>query len=260
MRIDAPHPATPAWADVTRTACHRSGRPHSGLAVESAPPDTVGRRDPVGEHRLAGALDVAGGRLREACRAEAADDVDPSEAFSARTAVRTHVPGDVAAVADVLQPSLDGLHCGELPGIALTVTRVPRMELGVAGRRPGRDPRRRSVASGLLPGAHVPGGDPAQAAGCRRDPAQARSPRSPRNRPSSPAATARRRAATWARRRCAGGVIEEISKRALLARLWHPTVMAFAATLFWHGATRVERLPDVRIFDEAGPLGVPGRP
>jgi hypothetical protein len=96
MRIDASHPATPAWADVTRAACHRSGRPHSGLAVESAPPDTVGRREPVGEHRLAGALDVAGGRLREACRAEAADDVDPSEAFSARTAVRTHVPGDVA--------------------------------------------------------------------------------------------------------------------------------------------------------------------
>jgi glyoxylase-like metal-dependent hydrolase (beta-lactamase superfamily II) len=57
-----------------------------------------------------------------------------------------------------------------------------------------------------------------------------------------------------------GGVIEEISKRALLARLWHPTVMAFAANLFWHGATRVERLPDVRIFDEVGPLAVPGRP
>jgi glyoxylase-like metal-dependent hydrolase (beta-lactamase superfamily II) len=57
-----------------------------------------------------------------------------------------------------------------------------------------------------------------------------------------------------------GEVIEEISKLALLARLWHPTVMVFAATLFWHGAMQVERLSEVGTFDEAGSLDVPGRP
>jgi glyoxylase-like metal-dependent hydrolase (beta-lactamase superfamily II) len=57
-----------------------------------------------------------------------------------------------------------------------------------------------------------------------------------------------------------GEVIEEISKLALLARLWRPTVMAFAANLLWHGATQVERLHDVATFGEAGPLDVPGRP
>jgi glyoxylase-like metal-dependent hydrolase (beta-lactamase superfamily II) len=57
-----------------------------------------------------------------------------------------------------------------------------------------------------------------------------------------------------------GEVIEEISKLALLARLWRPTVMAFAANLLWHGATQVSRLPDVETFGGTGPLDVPGRP
>jgi glyoxylase-like metal-dependent hydrolase (beta-lactamase superfamily II) len=57
-----------------------------------------------------------------------------------------------------------------------------------------------------------------------------------------------------------GEVIQEISKLALLARLWRPSVMAFTANLFWHGAMQVERLPNVETFEEAGALDVPGRP
>jgi glyoxylase-like metal-dependent hydrolase (beta-lactamase superfamily II) len=57
-----------------------------------------------------------------------------------------------------------------------------------------------------------------------------------------------------------GEVVEEISKRDLLARLWHPTVMAFAANLLWHGAPWVERFSDVETFEGADSLDVPGRP
>lgn len=57
-----------------------------------------------------------------------------------------------------------------------------------------------------------------------------------------------------------GEVIEEISKPALLARLWRPTVMVFAANVLWHGAIRAVRLPDVETFEEGAALDVPGRP
>jgi glyoxylase-like metal-dependent hydrolase (beta-lactamase superfamily II) len=57
-----------------------------------------------------------------------------------------------------------------------------------------------------------------------------------------------------------GEVIEEISKVALLVRLWRPTVMLFAANVLRHGATAIERLPDIETFDDAAPLDVPGHP
>lgn len=57
-----------------------------------------------------------------------------------------------------------------------------------------------------------------------------------------------------------GEVIEEISQRTLLAKLWRPTVMLFVATIVWHGAQRASRVPDIETFDEGAPLDVPGRP
>lgn len=57
-----------------------------------------------------------------------------------------------------------------------------------------------------------------------------------------------------------GEVIEEVSKGALLARLWRPTVMLFVANVIWHGGNMVTRVPNVETFDEGGPLDVPGRP
>ena len=57
-----------------------------------------------------------------------------------------------------------------------------------------------------------------------------------------------------------GEVIEEISKRMLLSKLWRPTVMLFVANIVWHGAARATRVSDVETFDEGAPLEVPGRP
>ena len=57
-----------------------------------------------------------------------------------------------------------------------------------------------------------------------------------------------------------GEVVEEISKRALLARLWRPPVMLFVANIMWHGGNKVARVPNVETFDEGAPLDVPGRP
>lgn len=57
-----------------------------------------------------------------------------------------------------------------------------------------------------------------------------------------------------------GEVIEEISKRTLLAKLWHPPVMLFVATVVRHGALRARRIPDVETFGDGAPLDVPGRP
>ncbi len=57
-----------------------------------------------------------------------------------------------------------------------------------------------------------------------------------------------------------GEVIEEISKRTLLSKLWRPTVMLFVANVVWHGAARTTRVSDVETFDEGAPLDVPGRP
>lgn len=57
-----------------------------------------------------------------------------------------------------------------------------------------------------------------------------------------------------------GEVIEEISKRTLLSKLWRPTVMLFMANIVWHGAMRAERVSDVETFDEGEPLDAPGRP
>ncbi len=57
-----------------------------------------------------------------------------------------------------------------------------------------------------------------------------------------------------------GEVIEEVSKRALLARLWRPTVMLFVANLIRHGANNVTRIPNVETFEEGHPLDVPGSP
>jgi glyoxylase-like metal-dependent hydrolase (beta-lactamase superfamily II) len=57
-----------------------------------------------------------------------------------------------------------------------------------------------------------------------------------------------------------GEVVEEISKRTLLAMLWRPSVMMFVANVVWHGGARVTRVSDVETFDEGAPLDVPGRP
>lgn len=57
-----------------------------------------------------------------------------------------------------------------------------------------------------------------------------------------------------------GDVVEEVSKRALLARLWRPTVLLFVANVIRQGGTKVTRVPDVETFDEGGPLDVPGCP
>jgi glyoxylase-like metal-dependent hydrolase (beta-lactamase superfamily II) len=57
-----------------------------------------------------------------------------------------------------------------------------------------------------------------------------------------------------------GEVIEQVSQRTLLSKLWRPTVMLFVATIVWHGATRATRVADVETFDEGAPLDVPGRP
>lgn len=57
-----------------------------------------------------------------------------------------------------------------------------------------------------------------------------------------------------------GEVVEEISKVALAARLWRPTVMLFAANIIWRGATRVERLDAVETFDQDTALDLPGAP
>jgi glyoxylase-like metal-dependent hydrolase (beta-lactamase superfamily II) len=57
-----------------------------------------------------------------------------------------------------------------------------------------------------------------------------------------------------------GEVIEEISKRTLVSKLWRPTVMLFVANVVWHGGARATRVADVETFDEGAPLDVPGRP
>jgi glyoxylase-like metal-dependent hydrolase (beta-lactamase superfamily II) len=57
-----------------------------------------------------------------------------------------------------------------------------------------------------------------------------------------------------------GDVIEEISKWALVRQLWRPSVMLFVANVVLHGGAKVERLPNVRTFDEGTALDVPGRP
>ncbi len=57
-----------------------------------------------------------------------------------------------------------------------------------------------------------------------------------------------------------GEVIEEISKRTLLSKLWRPSVMLFVANVVWHGAARASRVVDVETFGEGAPLDVPGRP
>jgi hypothetical protein len=82
-----------------------------------------GGREPIGQHRLASAFNVARPHLREANGSERPHVVDAGEALVARGGVGTQVTGDAAAVADVLEPPFrhpgDGDASVEVDGVAV---------------------------------------------------------------------------------------------------------------------------------------------
>jgi glyoxylase-like metal-dependent hydrolase (beta-lactamase superfamily II) len=58
-----------------------------------------------------------------------------------------------------------------------------------------------------------------------------------------------------------GQIIEQASELQVLRAAWRPQVLAWGLRILRAGATRTERLTEVKPFDaESGPLDVPGRP